>query len=162
MVVFISMKLKQLFEDVMSEPHIVYDTKEDGVDIKALVNRKEVGSLQLKFKTDAMEEFKSLIEDPDLDFEATDIKKIFPNNRFAEIDYLVVHDEHYGMGYGKLLMQSALNYARSKGETVAYLNAAPLGQNTPMGVQELVEFYKKFGFQVILDDGHNVEMFANL
>jgi GNAT superfamily N-acetyltransferase len=156
------MKLKQLFEDVMNEPHIVYDTKDGKIKIKALVNRQEVGSLYMDFKDNAMKEFESLIDDPELDFEANDIKKIFPNNRFAEIDYLVVHDEHYGMGYGKLLMQSALNYARSKGETVAYLNAAPLGQNTPMGVQDLVEFYKKFGFQVILDDGHNVEMFANL
>jgi hypothetical protein len=58
-------------------------------------------------------------------------------------------------------MERAISYARSKGETVMYLNASPMGFSG-LNVNDLSGFYNAFGFQTLIDSGHNVEMFANI
>lgn len=155
------MKLRQLFEDVMNEPVFTYETINGSVTISALINRKVIGKVVINFIGDGYWEFEEVIKDPEYDFSEADYKKIFPNNRFAEIQELKVNDDERGKGYAKQLMNLAMKYARSKGETVMYLNAAPIGQ-TGLSIGKLVDFYKSLGFQVVIDDDHNVEMFANI
>ena len=153
------MKLKKIFEEVMNE--LIFNTKvdEDRVTISAIKDKKIVGKVVLEFVFDAYREFEDAIEDGDMtDNEYT---AIFPNDRFAKIEYLGVEDGEKGKGYAKQLMQKAINTAREKGENVMYLNASPMGF-TGLNINDLTGFYETFGFQKLIDSGHNVEMFANI
>lgn len=145
----------------MSEIHFDVDVDEDRVEITAIHNQNKVGVIVLEFIIDAYREFEPTIEDTSNDFTESDYDKIFPNDRFTNIEYLKVVDGERGKGYAKLLMNKALSYARSKGETVMYLNASPMGF-TGLNINDLVGFYKTLGFQPLVDAGHNVEMFLNL
>ena len=155
------MKLKQLFEDIMGEPVFTYESNSSSTVISAIKNRKIIGKTVINFIGDGYWEFEEVIKNPDYDFSEADYKKIFPNNRFAEINTLQVNNDERGKGLARKLVNLAMKYARSKGETVMYLNAAPIGQDG-LNINQLVDFYKSMGFQVVIDDKHNVEMFANL
>ena len=153
------MKLKNIFEEVMNELIFNTEVDEDRVTISAIKNKKIVGKVVLEFVFDAYREFEDVIEDGDMtDNEYT---AIFPNDRFAKIEYLGVEDGEKGKGYAKQLMQKAINTAREKGENVMYLNASPMGF-TGLNINDLRGFYETFGFQKLIDSGHNVEMFANI
>jgi ribosomal protein S18 acetylase RimI-like enzyme len=155
------MKLKQLFEDVLNEPVFNYESNNDSVIITALKNRVEIGKVLVNFIGDGYWEFEDVINNPEYDFDERTYKKIFPNNKFAELDTLQVNNDERGQGIARKLVDLAMKYARSKGETVMYLNASPIGQDS-ISIGNLVDFYKSMGFQVVIDDNHNVEMFANL
>jgi len=153
------MKLKNIFEEVMNELIFNTEVDEDRVTISAIKDKKIVGKVVLEFVFDAYREFEDAIEDGDMtDNEYT---AIFPNDRFAKIEYLGVEDGEKGKGYAKQLMVKAINTAREKGENVMYLNASPMGL-TGLNINDLTGFYSTFGFQPIIDSGHNVEMFANI
>ena len=148
-----------LYEDAMNELIFDYDVDDERVTISAFKNKKLVGKLDLVFIFDAYHEFEDVIADGELDEQ--DIVKIFPNNTFAMIEHLSVVDGEMGKGYTKQLMNTSMDYARSKGETVMYLNASPMGFKG-LRINDLVGFYKSFGFQSLIDSGHNVEMFMNI
>ena len=46
---------------------------------------------------------------------------------------------------------------KKNGYNQFYLNASPMGFKG-LGTMDLVEFYKKFGFKELLNQGHNVLM----
>ena len=153
------MKLINLYEEMMDGLFFNYEASEDGVDIIALRNRKVVGKLSLVFIIDAWSEFEDAIESGELPEE--DYIKIFSNDRFAKIEHLNVIDGEKGKGIAKELVSKAIIYAKKDGEKVMYLNASPMGF-TGLNINALVGFYKSFGFQPLIDSGHNVEMFANI
>lgn len=155
------MKLKLLYEDIMNEPQFDIDVDEDRVIISVLRNRNTMGRIVLEHIFDAYNEFEEIIEDPEYDFDYDDYVKTFPNDRYTIIEHLEVVDGERGKGYAKLLMTKAINYAKSKGENVMYLNASPMGFSG-LNINDLVGFYKSFGFQTLIDSGHNVEMIMNI
>lgn len=132
---------------------------EDRVTINAIKDKKIVGKIVLEFIMDAYREFEDVIEDGEMTED--EYNAIFPNDRFAKVEHLDVIDGEKGNGYAKQLMQRAMAYARSNGESVMYLNASPMGF-TGLNINDLTGFYNTFGFQTLIDSGHNVEMFANL
>ena len=132
---------------------------EDRVTINAIKDKKIVGNIVLEFIMDAYREFEDVIEDGDMTED--EYNAIFPNDRFAKIEHLDVIDGEKGNGYAKQLMQKAMAYARSNGESVMYLNASPMGFKG-LNINDLTGFYNTFGFQTLIDSGHNVEMFANI
>ena len=143
----------------MGEVRFTFDVDEDRVTINAIKGKEIVGNIVLEFIIDAYREFEDVIEKGDMTEDEYDA--IFPNDRFAKVEYLKVIDGEKGNGYAKQLMIKAMGYARSKGETVMYLNASPMGF-TGLNINDLTGFYNTFGFQTLIDSGHNVEMFANL
>ncbi len=153
------MKLKELFEAVIREPLFDYDVDEDRVIISAIQDNRVVGKIILEFVFDAYREFEDVIEKGEMTDD--EYNAVFPNDRFAKIEYLNVIDGEKGNGYAKQLMVKAIVYARSKGENVIYLNASPIG-HTGLHINDLTGFYNTFGFQTLIDSGHNVEMFANI
>jgi GNAT superfamily N-acetyltransferase len=155
------MKLLSLYEDAMNELIFDYDEDEDRVTISAIKNRETLGKIVLEMVFDAYREFEDAIEDPEIDFNDDDFNKIFPNERFTKIEHLDVIDKAKGSGIAKALMQKAISYARSNGDNVMYLNASPMGFKG-LNIQDLTGFYKTFGFQTLIDSGHNVEMFMNI
>ena len=153
------MKLSNLYEEAMSEVYIDFDYDEDGVEIKALKDRKTVGYIDMKYIIDAHKEFEDVIERGE--FSEEDYIKLFPNDRFAEIDILEVINDERGRGYAKMLVQNAISEAKKEGYKVMYLNASPMG-DSGMGIDELVGFYKSFGFETFIKTEHNEEMFLNI
>ena len=132
---------------------------EDRVTINAIKDNNIVGNIVIEFVFDAYREFEDVIEKGEMSDDEYDT--IFPNDRFAKIEHLDVIDGEKGNGYAKQLMQRAMDYARSNGESVMYLNASPMGF-TGLNINDLTGFYNTFGFQTLIDSGHNVEMFKNL
>jgi GNAT superfamily N-acetyltransferase len=153
------MKLMNIYEDVMNE--LVFSTvvDEDSVTINAIKNKQIVGKIVIERVFDAYREFIDVIEKGEMTDD--EYNAIFPNDTFTKIEYLNVVDGEKGNGYAKQLMERAISYARSKGETVMYLNASPMGFSG-LNVNDLSGFYNAFGFQTLIDSGHNVEMFANI
>lgn len=148
-----------IYEDVMNE--LVFSTvvDEDSVTINAIKNKQIVGKIVIERVFDAYREFIDVIEKGEMTDD--EYNAIFPNDTFTKIEYLNVVDGEKGNGYAKQLMERAISYARSKGETVMYLNASPMGFSG-LNVNDLSGFYNAFGFQTLIDSGHNVEMFANI
>jgi len=153
------MKLMDIYEEVMGEVQYTYETDEDSVTINAIKDRTLIGEVVVEFVFDAYREFEDVIEKGEMTDDEYD--SIFPNDRFAKLEYLNVIDGEKGKGYAKQLMHKAIAYARSKGETVMYLNASPMGFSG-LNINDLTGFYNTFGFQTLIDSGHNVEMFANI
>lgn len=71
--------------------------------------------------------------------------ELFKGNSFYEIENIEVHKEFVGKGYGKILMNNAIKVCYDK---VMYLNASPVRHCT-LELDELIEFYNKFGFVTI-------------
>lgn len=153
------MKLINIFEEVMGEVHYTYTVDGDNVTITAIKNRNVVGKISIEFVVDAYREFEDAIENGDMTEE--EYKSIFPNDSFVKIDYLNIEDSEKGKGHGKELMKRAISYAKEHGGKVMYLNASPMGY-TGLNINDLSGFYNSFGFQTLIDSGHNIEMYANI
>jgi GNAT superfamily N-acetyltransferase len=74
--------------------------------------------------------------------------ELFPDDTFLRIEHLFVPDDYKDNGYGKQLVNQAIQYAKEISEDVIYLNASPMG-NSGLSISNLVNFYKKFGFQIL-------------
>jgi len=153
------MRIMEIYEEVMNELLFNATVDDDHVTINAIKDKKIVGKIVIEFIIDAYREFEDVIEKGEMSDEEYDT--IFPNDTFAKIEYLDVIDGEKGKGYAKQLMQRGMKYAKDKGETVMYLNASPMGF-TGLNISDLTGFYNSFGFQTLIDSGHNVEMFANI
>ena len=149
----------EIYEEVMNELLFNATVDDDHVTINAIKDKKIVGKIVIEFIIDAYREFEDVIEKGEMTDEEYDT--IFPNDTFAKIEYLDVIDGEKGKGYAKQLMQRGMKYAKDKGETVMYLNASPMGF-TGLNISDLTGFYNSFGFETLIDSGHNVEMFANI
>lgn len=149
----------KIFEEVLGDIHFTTDVDDDNVTINAIMDRKIIGKISFEFVFDAYREFEDLIEKGEMTDQ--EYESIFPNDRFVKIDYLNVVDGEKGKGYAKQLMQKAISYAKEHGERVMYLNASPMGYSG-LNISDLTGFYNTFGFQTLIDSGHNVEMYANI
>lgn len=157
--IFISMKLIKIFEEVLGDIQFTTDVVDDYVTINAIKNRTVIGKISIEFVFDAYREFEDLIHKGEMTDQ--EYESIFTNDRFVKIDYLNVIDSEKGKGYAKQLMEKAISYAKEHGETVMYLNASPMGFKG-LNINDLTGFYNRFGFQTLVDSGHNVEMYANI
>lgn len=143
----------------MNEIQYTYTVDDDNVTINAIKNRAIVGKISIEFVVDAYREFEDVIETGDMTEE--EYNSIFPNDSFVKIDYLNIEDGEKGKGYAKELMKKAISYAKEHGGKVMYLNASPMG-HTGLNINDLSGFYNSFGFQTLIDSGHNIEMYANI
>lgn len=95
------------------------------------------------------------------DFDEDEIYNIFPDDIIIKIDYMDVKDGYKGSGVGKELMKRIIMKMKEEGYEQFYLNASPMGfSGLPLDV--LVNFYEKFGFKILKDQGNNVLMYNNI
>jgi ribosomal protein S18 acetylase RimI-like enzyme len=131
------------------------ETDDERVTINAYVNGKFIGKVVVVYEISGYWEFEDEMSEERYD-------ELFPGDRFAKIEYITVATEYTGKGYAKALMNKALEHIKESGETRVYLNASPMGHNE-MDLYDLVNFYKKFGFEIIIDDyDENKEMLLKL
>jgi GNAT superfamily N-acetyltransferase len=87
-------------------------------------------------------------------------KELFPDDTYAAIHRIDVYNYRQS-GVGRALMQKALDKIKSDGYNRVYLNASPLGYGGA-SLNDLVRFYKSFGFEEILHQGNNVQMILKI
>lgn len=150
----------ELFINEIDRVNVYLNTisKEDGFEIKALVDGEEAGSIYVVEKYDAFSDFEGYLTDEQYD---TIFKE---NDSFFEIQHLEVDDYFKGEGIAGFLMNEAISKIKESGADIVYLNASPMGF-TGLGIFDLVKFYEKFGFRAIpeLDNySENKEMILYL
>lgn len=138
-------------ESISFEKEVV----EDSVDILAYIDGKYIGKVVIEYIMSGYWEFEDEMSEERYN-------ELFPDDRFAKIQYISVGSEYTGKGYAKQLMGKALEDIKSRGEKTVYLNASPMGHNE-MNIDGLVDFYSKFGFKTFIDNyDDNKEMILTL
>jgi len=124
---------------------------EDTTTLRAYINNKEVGSISMEILFNAYQyEFEDVFDEHTFD-------KLYPGNEIVKITHIVVNDEYKNFGIGSKLMERGMKLMKKNGYNQFYLNASPMGFKG-LGTTALVNFYKKFGFKELLNQGHNVLM----
>ncbi len=82
--------------------------------------------------------------------------QIFSDDNLIKIEHLEVIDKFSGVG--TKLMQYAMYHLQKNGYREFYLNASPMGIDG-LNKENLIMFYRKFGFVTLLDQGNNAIMY---
>ena len=130
------------------------EVEEDGMTISAYIDGKYIGKVVIVYIMNGYREFEHIMSE-DRYYE------LFPDDRYAEIQYLAVNTDYTGEGYAKTLMKKALENIKESGEKKVYLNASPMSHKQ-MHLDVLVNFYEKFGFEIVIDEPGNKEMILTL
>lgn len=124
---------------------------EDTTTLTAYINNKKVGSISMEILFDAYQyEFEDV-------FDEHTFNKLYPDEKIVKISHIVVDDKYKNSGIGSKLMERGMKLMKKNGYNQFYLNASPMGFKG-LGTAALVNFYKKFGFKELLNQGHNVLM----
>ena len=133
--------------------NIIYkkSVDEDRTTITAFINNKKVGSLSMEVLFDAYQyEFEDV-------FDVDTFEELYPDSEIVKIEHIEVDDNYKNSGIGSELMKRGMELMKKNGYNQFYLNASPMGFKG-LGTMDLVEFYTKFGFKELLNQGHNVLM----
>ena len=144
------MKHLKLFENFTN---IKYkkEVDDDRTEISAFINNKKIGSLSIEVLYSGYDyEFDDV-------FVEDEFNELFPESEIVKFEHLQVEDEYKKLGIGSELMKRGIALMKKNGYTQFYLNASPMGFSG-LDTTNLVNFYKKFGFEEILNQGHNVLM----
>lgn len=124
---------------------------EDRTTITAYINNNKVGSLSMVILFDAYQyEFEDVFDEDIFD-------ELYPDIEIVKIEHIEVDDNYKNSGIGSQLMKRGMQLMKKNGYNQFYLNASPMGFKG-LGTMNLVDFYKKFGFKELLNQGHNVLM----
>lgn len=135
------------FNDIMYKKSV----DEDRTTITAYINNKKVGLLSMEVLFDAYTyEFDDV-------FDEDTFNELYPDSSIVKIEHIEVDDNYKNSGIGSELMKRGMELMRKNGYNQFYLNASPMGFKG-LETVDLVNFYKKFGFKELLNQGHNVLM----
>jgi len=136
------MKLTELYNEAIENPVTFTTFDDDGrVTISAMVGRTNVGYIIVEQLMSVYWMFEDEITEDEYG-------EIFPDDRFLKIEHLIIFDDYKNGGYGKQLVNQAIQYGKEVGEGTIYLNASPMG-SSGLNISNLVNFYKSFGFQIL-------------
>jgi GNAT superfamily N-acetyltransferase len=148
-----SKDIREMIDRVKNFNDIMYkkSVDEDRTTITAYINNKKVGSLSIEVLFDAYEyEFDDV-------FDEDTFNELYPDSSIVKIEHIEVDDNYKNSGIGSELMKRGMELMRKNGYNQFYLNASPMGFKG-LETVDLVNFYKKFGFKELLNQGHNVLM----
>ena len=135
------LKLSKILEEISNNTKFEVFEDEDTIDITLLHNNKTVGFIKVEFVFGGYYIFDDELSEDEYD-------SIFPNDKFAKIDYLRVLNDNRGKGFARLLVNKAIEIIKGQGENMIYLNASPMGHDG-LSTTQLVNFYKSFGFKTM-------------
>ncbi len=135
------MKLSNLYEEMMDGPHFHEFEDEDRTTIIFMIDKNVVGKIIIQHVFDGYREFEEYMSDDEY-------YELFGDDDFYQIEHLEVHDEYKSQGYAKVLVNKAIEFVKNRDGRTIYLNASPMGF-TGLNISNLVDFYQKFGFQII-------------
>jgi GNAT superfamily N-acetyltransferase len=148
-----SKDIREMIDRVKNFNDIMYkkSVDEDRTTITAYINNKKVGSLSMEVLFDAYTyEFDDV-------FDEDTFNELYPDSSIVKIEHIEVDDNYKNSGIGSELMKRGMELMRKNGYNQFYLNASPMGFKG-LETVDLVNFYKKFGFKELLNQGHNVLM----
>lgn len=142
---------KQFMNENVNNITFKKSVDEDRTTITAYINNNKVGSLSMEILFDAYQyEFEDV-------FDEDTFNEMYPDSEIVKIEHIEVDDNYKNSGVGSELMKRGMELMKKNGYNQFYLNASPMGFNG-LGTMDLVDFYKKFGFKELLNQGHNVLM----
>lgn len=142
---------KQVVNENNSGVNYKNSTDEDRTTITAYINNEKVGALSMELL------FNAYTYEFDDVFDEDTFEKIYPGDAIVKIEHIEVSDRYKGSGIGTELVKRGMGLMKKNGYNQFYLNASPMGF-TGLDTNNLVNFYKKFGFKELLNQGHNVLM----
>ena len=136
---------------------VKFSTRQEGEDrtkISAILNNEKIGSVTLELNLNSYWYFED-------DFSEEKYEEMFPDDMFVKIEHIEINDIFKGQGIAKKLMKLAIQKSKQLGYNRIYLNASPMGFSG-LKLNDLVQFYKDFGFKEILNQGRNIQMLLTL
>jgi GNAT superfamily N-acetyltransferase len=136
--------------DLLNESIKIKTTKEDEDRIK--ISIPEVGFVTL---VSTFPEYEFLDDLPASEIEDFENEfGISEGDLIGKIEHIDIDPNKRGQGYAKILMKAAIQKAEKLGWTPIYLNASPMGYNG-LNIEDLTNFYSKFGFKTFKSQGGN-------
>jgi GNAT superfamily N-acetyltransferase len=97
------------------------------------------------------------------DFTEEEYDQYFPNDATTFISWVEVYNDiHKGNGIARRLMNMAIEKSKQLGFDRIYLNASPIQSEKSLPLNDLVDFYKSFGFEIIKHQGGNAQMLLTM
>ena len=144
---FIATTIKEYLNENVNNITFKKSVDEDRTTITAYINNNKVGSLSMEVLFDAYQ----------YEFDEDTFNEMYPDTEIVKIEHIEVDDNYKNLGIGSELMKRGMQLMKKNGYNQFYLNASPIGFKG-LGTMDLVDFYKKFGFKELLNQGHNVLM----
>lgn len=150
--------IKQLLRENLEEGIEFFDTKDDeiGWDKTNIVITNEedepVGYAVVDFKMDSDEYVTNSYEDPDAEYVDPDMGRHFPHGNAAKVNHIEIYQKFRGdkvKRYGSQLMNAILQRCKEKNIKTIFLNATPVGPEPRPTIEDLLRYYRRFGFEVI-------------
>jgi len=148
---FIATTIREYLNENINNITYKKSVDEDRTTITAFIDNKKVGSLSMEILFDA---YKYEFDDV---FDEDTFYELYPDIEIVKIEHIEIDDNYKNSGIGSELMERGMKLMKVNGYNQFYLNASPMGFNG-LGTMDLVDFYKKFGFKELLNQGHNVLM----
>jgi predicted GNAT family N-acyltransferase len=123
---------------------------EDTFSISAMYKGNEIGHIVMDVMTDAYWYFADEMSEEEYN-------DLFVDDAFVRIGDVKIQKGARGEKIGKELMKRGLNKIKRMGYDTVYLNASPTDSDG-LPLNDLVNFYKSFGFKPFLNQGNNVQM----
>lgn len=150
---FIATTIREYMNENVNNITFKKSIDEDRTTLTAYINNNRVGSLTMEILFDAYQyEFEDV-------FDEDTFNEMYPDTEIVKIEHIEVDDNFKNYGIGSQLMKRGMELMKKNGYNQFYLNASPMGFKG-LGTVDLVDFYKKFGFKELLNQGHNVLMGA--
>ena len=151
---FIKTTIREYLNEQQNTITFKKSVDEDRTIITAYINNSKVGSLSMEILFDAYQyEFEDV-------FDEDTFNEMYPDAEIVKIEHIEVDDNYKNSGIGSQLMKRGMELMKKNGYNQFYLNASPMGFKG-LRTMDLVDFYKKFGFKELLNQGHNVLMGVN-
>ena len=150
--------IKKLLRENLEEDIKFFDVVDDevGWDKTNIVITNEedepVGYAVLNFKMDSDDYVTSSYEDPDAEYVDPDMGRHFPHGNAAKLNHIEIYHGFRGdkvKRYGSQLMNAILQHCKEKNVKTIFLNATPVGPEPRATIEDLLKFYRRFGFEVI-------------
>jgi len=141
-------------EEIINQFKFKLSNDEDRTTITAYNINNKIGSVTSDILFDSYQyEFDDVFSEEEFD-------KIYPKDEIVKIEHIEIDDNLKNQGIATKLMGLIMNTMKKRGYTQFYLNASPMGF-TGLRLNDLTEFYKKFGFKELKHQGNNVLMGVN-
>jgi GNAT superfamily N-acetyltransferase len=144
----------KLFEEFKDDLKVEMVDDATEYTFKAYYNNQIVGSLYVNLVYDIYTEFEE-----DEEFTEEDIENIFEEDVVVKISWLKTEDDFRSKGVATLLMKKAMSFFEKQGYKEYYVNASPMGN---MNLENLVNFYRKFGFISFYEWEGNAVMYKHI
>ena len=133
---------------------IPLNEEDESIQVIAKHNNKQIGKLYMELETNMYWYFED-------DFTEDEYDEMFPDDELVNLQSVDVIDEYKNQGISRELINRGLEECKKLNIKRVYLNACPIGTRG-LNLRRLLEYYKTFGFEEILDQSNNVQMVLKL